>query len=75
VALFAVLSVAAIAIIAAGLVSGHRLMTRFADGATFRSKLPWFLASMGLLLAGFVVVVEWRCHVGWIDQAECHVWD
>lgn len=74
-ALFAGLSIAAIAVIAAGLVSWNRLMTLFGNGAPFRRKLPWGVASIGLLIAGFVVVVEWRCHVGWIDSAECHVWD
>jgi hypothetical protein len=30
---------------------------------------------MALLLAGFGIVVELRCALGWIGEDECHVWD
>lgn len=71
VGLFVILTVASVGVIAAGLLS----FTRMQRLPTFRERLPWFFVCMALVIAGFVVVVEWRCHAGWIDQDECHAWD
>lgn len=69
--LFVMLTIASVVVIAAGFLA----FTRMLQLTTFRERLPWFFVCMALVIAGFVVVVEWRCHVGWIDSDECPAWD
>jgi hypothetical protein len=38
-------------------------------------RLFFLLLSLVLFLVGFVIVVEVRCLLGWVNPEECHAWD
>ena len=55
--------------------AGWHVSERTFTGPTLWYRLLWLVPAMALLLAGFGIVVELRCVLGWIDEDECHVWD
>ena len=55
--------------------AGLLVWIRLAEGDTFWQRAAWLPAALALLVAGFVVIVELRCALGWIDESECHAWD
>jgi hypothetical protein len=48
---------------------------RLEEGDTFWQRAAWLPAALALLVAGFVVIVELRCALGWLGESECHAWD
>ena len=56
------------------LFAGWHVWTRLEHGRTLWHRIVWLPLALVLLVAGFVVVVELRCTLGWISKDECHVW-
>ena len=55
--------------------AGWHVYERVESGPTIWHRLAWVIPALALVLAGFVMVVELRCALGWIDESECHSWD